>query len=132
MSQAILLPNEIMYSIDNRVKNIKRGDIFLADLSLALGSEQTGIKYVLVIGNDIGNKYSHCVEVCCITSQKKSALPTHVKMPLGNGLPKESTILTEHKKTIDKVRLISHKTRLSPELMNQVDRALMISLGINI
>ena len=121
---------EVIYSIKNSVNDIKRGDIFMADLFLSVGSEQGGVRPVLVIGNNTGNMHSPVVEVCCITSQVKNNIPTHVRIPIGNGLPKESIILTEHKRSIDKVRLLSYMTSLSDELMRQVDKALLISLGI--
>lgn len=126
----LALENDIKYTVDT-MQNIRRGDVLLCDLSGAAGSEQAGIKYVLCISNNIGNANSPCIEVACITSQMKNRIPTHVSIPLGNGLPKPSVILCEQKRTIDKGRIISKKTSLSPELLSQVNQALKISLALD-
>lgn len=111
--------------INNKVR---RGQIWKADMSCALGSEQSGERYILIIGNDLGNMHSPCVETCAITSQNKPGLPTHVE--LEGILPRRSIIMTEQKRTIDKMRLISYKCKLSDEVMEQVNKALRISLAL--
>ncbi|RKD25325.1 mRNA interferase MazF [Caminicella sporogenes DSM 14501] len=111
---------------------IKRGDVFYADLSPVIGSEQGGVRPVLVIQNDIGNKYSPTVIIAAITSQiNKAKLPTHVELNgLKNGLPKDSVILLEQVRTIDKRRFIEKICRLDEDIMKKVNEALMISLGL--
>ncbi|SEF60352.1 mRNA interferase MazF [Caloramator fervidus] len=111
---------------------VKRGDIFYADLSPVVGSEQGGIRPVLVIQNDIGNKYSPTVIVAAITSQiNKAKLPTHVEIKSSEyGLNKDSVILLEQIRTIDKRRLREKLGHISDEMMKQVDYALKISLGL--
>lgn len=109
-----------------------RGDIFFCDLSPVVGSEQGGFRPVLIIQNDIGNKYSPTVIVAAITSQiDKARLPTHVELPASvSGLEKDSVILLEQVRTIDKRRLKRHVSRLDREIMNKVDEALAISVGL--
>ncbi|WDU83534.1 type II toxin-antitoxin system PemK/MazF family toxin [Caloramator sp. Dgby_cultured_2] len=111
---------------------VKRGDIFYADLSPVVGSEQGGVRPVLVIQNDIGNKYSPAVIVAAITSQiNKAKLPTHVEISSDEyGLNKDSVILLEQIRTIDKRRLRDKLGHISDEMMKQVDYALKISLGL--
>jgi mRNA interferase MazF len=111
---------------------VKRGDIFYGDLSPVIGSEQGGIRPVLVIQNDIGNKYSPTVIVAAITSQiNKAKLPTHVELAAeSDGITKDSVILLEQVRTIDKKRLKEKIGHLSDELMKQVDVALQISFGL--
>lgn len=111
---------------------VKRGDIFYGDLSPVIGSEQGGIRPVLVIQNDIGNKYSPTVIVAAITSQiNKAKLPTHVELEaLSYGITKNSVILMEQIRTIDKKRLKEKIGHLSDELMKQADIAMQISFGL--
>ncbi|MDK2992737.1 MAG: mRNA interferase MazF [Clostridiales bacterium] len=111
---------------------IKRGDLFYADLSPVVGSEQGGVRPVLVVQNDIGNKYSPTVIVAAITSQiNKAKLPTHVEINASDyGLPKDSVILLEQIRTIDKKRLREKIGYLSAETMKKVDEALQISFGL--
>jgi len=111
---------------------IKRGDIFYADLAPHVGSEQGGIRPVLVIQNDIGNKYSPTVIVAAITSQiGKAKFPTHVEIRAGEfGLSRDSVILLEQIRTIDKVRLKNKVGKLSEEVMEKVNQAILISLGL--
>ncbi|HOE56330.1 MAG TPA: type II toxin-antitoxin system PemK/MazF family toxin [Bacillota bacterium] len=111
---------------------VKRGDIFYGDLSPVRGSEQGGIRPVLIIQNDIGNKYSPTVIVAAITSQiNKAKLPTHVELAAeGYGITKDSVILTEQIRTIDKKRLKEKIGHISDELMAKVDTALQISFGL--
>jgi mRNA interferase MazF len=111
---------------------VKRGDIYYADLSPVIGSEQGGIRPVLILQNDIGNKYSPTVIITAITSQiNKAKLPTHVEISSDEyGLNKDSVILLEQIRTIDKRRLKDKIGHISDELMVQVDQALMVSLGL--
>ncbi len=111
---------------------VKRGDIFYADLSPVVGSEQGGVRPVLVIQNDIGNKYSPTVIIAAITSQiNKAKLPTHIEIS-GEcyGLSKDSCILLEQIRTIDKRRLKEKTGHVSEDLSILVDEALKISLGL--
>lgn len=110
---------------------IKRGDIYYADLSPVVGSEQGGIRPVLIIQNDVGNKYSPTVIVSAITSQLgKAKLPTHIELSSTQyNLPKDSVALLEQIRTLDKRRLKGKVTELSQSKMKEVDRAILISLG---
>ena len=110
---------------------IKRGDIFYADLSPVVGSEQGGIRPVLIVQNNVGNKYSPTVIVAAITSQiNKAKIPTHVELPAEMySLPKDSVILLEQIRTIDKRRLQDKICTLGNEKMRKVNLALLISLG---
>jgi len=111
---------------------IKKGDLYFADLSPVIGSEQGGVRPVLVVQNDVGNKYSPTIIVAAVTSQMhKAKLPTHVEInAAGNGLSKDSVILMEQLRTIDKKRLKERIGTLSEELLPTVNNALSISLGI--
>ena len=112
---------------------VKRGDIFYADLSPVIGSEQGGIRPVLVIQNDVGNKFSPTVICAAITSRiNKAKLPTHVEIDANEyELVRNSVILLEQIRTIDKKRLKEKICHLDPELMKEVDKALKISFGVN-
>lgn len=112
---------------------VKRGDIFYADLSPVIGSEQGGIRPVLVVQNDIGNKFSPTVICAAITSKiNKAKLPTHVEIDANQyELVKNSVILLEQVRTIDKKRLKEKICHLDDELMKQVDKGLKISFGVN-
>lgn len=111
---------------------VKRGDIYYADLSPVIGSEQGGVRPVLVIQNDIGNKYSPTVIVAAITSQiNKAKLPTHIEISAEDyGLPKDSVVLLEQIRTIDKKRLREKVGFFDEEMMAKVDECLKISLGL--
>lgn len=111
---------------------IKRGDIYYADLSPVIGSEQGGVRPVLVVQNDIGNKYSPTVIAAAITSQiNKAKLPTHIEISAQDyGLQKDSVILLEQIRTIDKKRLKEKIGHLDDELMEKVNEALSISFGL--
>lgn len=111
---------------------VKRGDIFYADLSPVIGSEQGGIRPVLIVQNDIGNKYSPTVIAAAVTSQiNKAKLPTHIEIGAAcYGLTKDSVILMEQIRTIDKERLREKIGRLDDDLMAKVDEALGISFGL--
>ncbi len=110
---------------------VKRGEIYYADLSPVIGSEQGGVRPVLVVQNDIGNKYSPTVIAAAITSQlNKAKLPTHIHLPQAQyGLPKDSVILLEQIRTIDKARLKEKIGEIPETLMNKVNEGLLISLG---
>ena len=111
---------------------VKRGDIYYADLSPVVGSEQGGIRPVLVIQNDIGNKYSPTVIAAAITSQiNKAKMPTHLELAAKDyGLNKDSVILLEQIRTIDKRRLREKIGRIDDGLMASVNNALSISFGL--
>lgn len=112
---------------------IKRGDIYYADLSPVIGSEQGGIRPVLVVQNDVGNKYSPTVIAAAITSQiNKAKLPTHIEIDaLEYGLTKDSVVLLEQVRTIDKKRLKEKIGHIDEPLMGKVNEAITISFGIN-
>lgn len=113
---------------------VKRGDVFYADLSPVLGSEQGGVRPVVIIQNNTGNKYSPTVIIAAITSQTgKSNMPTHVKIDDGNiNLPKNSVVLLEQVRTIDKRRLRDKVGKLNCRIMKKVDKALLVSVAIDI
>lgn len=112
---------------------VKRGDIYYADLSPVIGSEQGGVRPVLIIQNDIGNKYSPTVIAAAITSQKdKTKLPTHIQVnAAGCGLAKDSIVLLEQVRTIDKQRLKEKMGTLDVLSMDRVNKALTVSFGLS-
>ncbi|MDR1001584.1 MAG: type II toxin-antitoxin system PemK/MazF family toxin [Clostridiales bacterium] len=112
---------------------VKRGDIFYADLSPVIGSEQGGVRPVLVVQNDVGNRYSPTVICAAITSQiNKAKLPTHIEIDSQQyTLVKDSVILLEQVRTIDKKRMREKICRLDDRIMKKVDKALLISFGLN-
>jgi mRNA interferase MazF len=116
----------------NNNLEIKRGDIIYADLSPVVGSEQGGVRPVLIIQNDIGNKYSPTVIIAAITSQiNKAKLPTHIEIKANDyGLNRDSVVLLEQIRTIDKKRLREKIGHFDDELMEKVDEGLQISLGL--
>jgi len=111
---------------------VKRGDVYFADLSPVVGSEQGGVRPVLVIQNDIGNRFSPTVLVAAITAQiQKAKLPTHVEIDAKRyGFERDSVLLLEQIRTIDKQRLTDKITHLDDEMMEKVDEALQVSLGL--
>ncbi len=111
---------------------IKRGDIYYADLSPVVGSEQGGIRPVLIVQNDVGNKYSPTVIAAAITSQRdKTKLPTHIQVNADNsGLAKDSIVLLEQIRTIDKQRLKEKMGSLDDQSMNMINQALSVSFGL--
>ena len=112
-------------------KAIRRGDLFYADLNPVVGSEQGGIRPVLVIQNDVGNHFSPTVVAAAITSRKaKNSLPTHILLENVPGLALTSLLLLEQLRTIDRKRLRGYIGRISKEKMLEVDAALAISIGI--
>lgn len=110
---------------------IKRGELYYADLSPVVGSEQGGVRPVLVVQNDVGNKYSPTVIAAAVTSKiNKAKLPTHIELPSNSyGLAKDSVILLEQIRTLDKRRLKERIGELSESTMTRVDKAILISLG---
>ena len=112
--------------------NYRRGDIYLADLNPFVGSEQGGIRPVLIIQNDIGNKFSPTVIAAAITSKTdKSKLPTHIDVYAEKyGLARDSVILLEQIRTLDKKRLKEKMGHLDDDLMNRVNNAITVSFGL--
>ena len=112
---------------------IKRGDIFYADLRPVVGSEQGGIRPVLVVQNDVGNKHSPTVICVAITSKmNKAKLPTHVELSAAEyGVIKDSVILLEQIRTIDKSRLKEKVCHLDKKILERIDKALEISLALD-
>ena len=110
---------------------IKRGELYYADLSPVVGSEQGGVRPVLVVQNDVGNKYSPTVIAAAVTIKiNKAKLPTHIELPSNSyGLAKDSVILLEQIRTLDKRRLKERIGELSELTMTRVDKAILISLG---
>ena len=111
---------------------VKRGDIYYADLSPVVGSEQGGVRPVLIVQNDVGNKYSPTVICAAVTSQiNKAKLPSHIEISASKyRLVKDSVILLEQIRTIDKKRLREKVCQLDMPIMKKVDVALMTSLGL--
>ena len=111
---------------------VKRGDIYYADLSPVVGSEQGGVRPVLIVQNDVGNKYSPTVIAAAITSQQdKSRMPTHINVDGDScGLSKDSVVLLEQVRTIDKQRLKERMGNLSVSDMNKINKALNVSFGL--
>ena len=111
---------------------IRRGDILYADLSPVVGCEQGGIRPVLVIQNDIGNRYSPTVIVEAITSKSKKELPTHVELGCMEALQKNSVVLLEQIRTIDRIRLLEYIGSVSRLRMLLIDQALLLSVGLSV
>ena len=113
--------------------DVHRGEVFYADLSPVVGSEQGGVRPVLIVQNDVGNRYSPTVIAAAITSrQDKNNLPTHIGIKAENcGLTKDSVVLLEQIRTIDKKRLKEHIGELDMPSMAKVNNALTISFGLN-
>lgn len=114
--------------------NVKRGDIYYADLSPVVGSEQGGVRPVLIVQNDTGNRYSPTVIAAAITSQTgKARLPTHIALPAYQncGLSKDSVVLLEQVRTLDKRRLREHMGHIEEAVMDRVDTAIAVSFGLS-
>ena len=111
---------------------IRRGDIFYADLSPVVGSEQGGVRPVLIIQNDMGNKYSPTVICAAITSRmNKAKLPTHIALAAAKyALPKDSVVLLEQIRTLDKRRLREKAGRVEGDVLQRIDAALEVSFGL--
>ncbi len=112
---------------------VKRGDIYYADLSPVVGSEQGGIRPVLIVQNDVGNRFSPTVIAAAITSrQDKAKLPTHIALSsISTGLTRDSIVLLEQIRTLDKRRLKERMGRLDTSAMDRVDAALQVSFGLS-
>ena len=113
--------------------NVKRGEIYYADLSPVVGSEQGGVRPVLIIQNDTGNRYSPTVIAAAITSQTgKARLPTHIELPVQQecGLTKDSVVLLEQVRTLDKRRLRERMGRVDDQVMEKIDTAIAVSFGL--
>jgi mRNA interferase MazF len=119
--------------VNKLTNSIRRGDIYYADLSPVVGSEQGGMRPVLIVQNDVGNRYSPTVIAAAITSQiNKARLPTHIELGAQSyGLSKDSVVLLEQIRTIDKQRLKERMGTLDDGLMNRVDSAIAVSFGLN-
>ena len=115
------------------IKNIKRGDIFYADLSPVIGSDQGGVRPVIIVQNNIGNKFSPTTIVAPITSKlNKAKLPTHIEVRAKQfGLEKDSVMLLEQIRTIDKIRLKEFLGTVDDNIVEKVDSVLKISLALN-
>lgn len=113
-------------------REVKRGEVFYADLSPVVGSEQGGVRPVLIVQNDIGNRFSPTVIAAAITSkQDKTNLPTHISVKAGTGgLSRDSVVLLEQIRTLDKHRLRERAGRVGAEEMRKVDAALGVSFGL--
>lgn len=113
-------------------ESIKRGDIFYANLSPVVGSEQGGVRPVLVVQNDVGNKYSPTIIVAAITSKiNKAKLPTHIELNAHTyGLERDSVVLLEQIRTLDKARLLEKIGNTDSKTLREIDTALQISLGL--
>lgn len=113
--------------------NIRRGDIYYADLSPVVGSEQGGIRPVLIVQNNVGNRFSPTVIAAAITSQQSKAnLPTHILLHAdSSGLAKDSVVLLEQVRTIDKKRLKEKMGTVDENSMNEINNAISISFGLN-
>ena len=112
---------------------VKRGDIYYADLSPVVGSEQGGVRPVLIIQNDTGNRYSPTVIAAAITSQTgKARLPTHIELPVQQecGLTRDSVVLLEQVRTLDKRRLRERMGRVDDQVMERIDTAIAVSFGL--
>ncbi|MBR4942348.1 MAG: type II toxin-antitoxin system PemK/MazF family toxin [Clostridia bacterium] len=111
---------------------MRRGDIFYADLSPVVGSEQGGVRPVLIVQNDVGNKHSPTVIAAVITSQtNKARLPTHIELTGQTcGLSRDSVVLLEQIRTIDKKRLKEHMGHIDEGIMNRIDGAIAVSFGL--
>ncbi len=119
---------------DDNISSIRRGDIFYADLSPVVGSEQGGLRPVLIVQNDVGNRYSPTVIAAAITSRHtKTKLPTHIDISAkGVGLARDSVVLLEQIRTLDKKRLKERMGHLDDFTMNEVNNAISVSFGLGV
>ena len=110
---------------------VKRGELYYADLSPVVGSEQGGVRPILIIQNDVGNKYSPTIIAAAVTGQiNKAKIPTHIELSaLEYGLERDSVVLLEQIRTLDKRRLTTKIGEVDKAMMGRVDRALLLSLG---
>jgi len=112
-------------------RSIRRGDVYYADLNPVVGSEQGGVRPVLILQNNTGNRYSPTVIAAAITGRPKKLLPTHVFIGCGNGLYKGSFVLLEQIRTLDRERLLNYAGRINEQKMEEIDEALAISIGLD-
>ncbi len=110
---------------------IKRGDIFYADLDPVVGSEQGGIRPVLIVQNNVGNKHSPTLVVLPLSTAKKKNLPTHIHIKGSKALPKDSIVLAEQIRTIDRYRLREYVGSIDKEIMDEINGAMKISIGVD-
>jgi len=124
---------ETIRSVNFVDTTVKRGEIYYADLSPVVGSEQGGVRPVLIVQNDTGNRHSPTVIAAAITSQMgKAKLPTHIELQaIRYGLPKESVILLEQVRTLDKQRLRQRMGQVDSDVMERVDAAIAVSFGLS-
>lgn len=111
---------------------VKRGDVFYADLDPIIGSEQGGIRPVLVLQNNVGNKYSPTVVVLPISSAKKTKMPTHIRISGSKMLSENSVIMAKQIRIIDRNRLKNYVGSVDLEVMKKVDKAVKISIGVSV
>ena len=132
MTRYIVLFDGEIISERESMNSVKRGDIYYADLSPVVGSEQGGMRPVLIVQNDTGNRHSPTVIAAAITSQTgKARLPTHIELAgQGLGLSRDSVVLLEQIRTIDKSRLRERMGKVDEGLMNRVDSAIVVSFGL--
>ena len=118
--------------MNNTTVNIRQGEIYYADLSPVIGSEQGGVRPVIILQNDIGNKYSPTTIVCALTSKHKKCTPTHVNIAIdnNNGLKSESTVLCEQFRTIDKRRIKNKIGHVDCKTLQDILSAVKVSLNI--
>ena len=118
--------------MDNQQNIVRRGEIYYADLSPVVGSEQGGMRPVLIVQNDVGNRYSPTVIAAAITSQQnKARLPTHIEIEARTyGLTKNSVVLLEQVRTLDKKRLRERMGRVDDRIMEKIDTAIAVSFGL--
>lgn len=117
--------------MSKKIMQVRRGEIYYAELSGAIGSEQNGARPVLIVQNDVGNRNSPTTIIAPLTSKKgKASLPTHISLDIKGCLPDESVILLEQVRTIDKSRLYDYVGAIAPETVAKVDEAIRISFGI--
>ena len=110
---------------------VKRGDVFFADLDPVVGTEQGGIRPVLVVQNNIGNRYSPTLVVLPLSTAKKNYLPTHIHICGSKSLPRDSIVLAEQIRTIDRYRLREYVGSIDKEIMDEINRAMKISIGVD-
>lgn len=117
--------------MDRNVKQVRKGELYFADLSGTVGSEQDGVRPVLIIQNDVGNRNSPTTIIAPLTSkQEKTSLPTHITLDKRCGLPEKSLVLLEQIRTVDKCRLRGYIGTAGTEMMKRVDDCIKISFGI--
>lgn len=112
-------------------RSVSRGDVYYADLNPVVGSEQGGVRPVLILQNNTGNRYSPTIIAAAITGKPKKLLPTHVFLDCGSGLYKGSFVLLEQIRTLDRERLLNYAGKINEQKMYEVNEALAISVGLD-